>query len=85
MKALRMVLKRDAQLPSIIVHQPYNKLSAIDTIKIVMGIPVTLFDIADDPSVFTTAQVKVLPNAGGLTMSTFSYVAEALLVTVCTM
>ena len=59
-------------------------ISAIDTISIVKGIPVTLSDIADDPSVFETAQVNVLPNAGGLTMSLFSYVAEALLVTVCT-
>ena len=59
-------------------------ISAIDTINIVKGIPVTLFDIADDPSVFEIVQVKVLPNAGGLTMSTFSYVAEALLVTLCT-
>ena len=42
-----------------------------------------LFDVSD-PSVFVTVQVKVLPNAGGLTMRTFSYVAEALLVTVCT-
>ena len=52
--------------------------------NIVIGIPVTPFEIDDDPSAFETAQVKVLPNAGGLTMSTFSYVAEALLVTVCT-
>ena len=49
-----------------------------------MGIPVTLFDIVDDPSVFATVHVKVLPNAGGLTISTFWYVDEAWLVTVCT-
>ena len=53
-------------------------------IHIVTSIPVMLFDVSD-PSVFVTVQVKVLPNAGGLTMSTFSYVDVALLVTVCTM
>ena len=52
-------------------------------IHIVTGIPLILFDVSD-PSVFVTVQVKMLPNAGGLTMRTFSYVAEALLVTVCT-
>ena len=53
-------------------------------IHIVPGLPVMLFDVSD-PSVFVTVQVKVLPNAGGLTMRTFSYVDAALLVTVCTM
>ena len=42
-----------------------------------------LFDVSD-PSVFVTVQVKVLPSAGPLTMSTLSYVDAALLVTLCT-
>ena len=50
-----------------------------------MGIPVTPFDTADDPSIFETAQVKVLPSAGGLMISIFWYVDVVLLVTVCTM
>ena len=65
------------------INHTIDFLIKMTLIHIVPRIPVTLFD-GFDPRIFVTVQVKVLPNAGGLTMRTFSYVAEALLVTVCT-
>ena len=53
------------------INHAIDYLIRMILIHIVTSIPVMLFDVSD-PSVFVTVQVKVLPNAGELTMSTFS-------------